>query len=151
MKTFSMLLIFSLFFVGCTTQNGFSRFNMSKAQELGANSILSSKVKKGQKVNGIVSVVYLNRVYPHRFKNREVFYLYYYLKNSKKVSYLLNNQKATSITELDENNDFAYLTSVKTKWSKYYLVEFKKEGDTLRFQFNSGDFSSDTLIFEKDQ
>ena len=151
MKTFLMLLVFSIFFVGCSSKNGFSRFNLNPEQEIAADSILSSKVKKGEDVNGIVSVVYLNKVYPNVFKEREAFYVYYYLKNPKKVSYLLNKQEATYITELDENNDFAYLTSIKTKWNKYYLVEFKKQGDKLKFKFNSGDFSSDTLIFEKDE
>jgi len=151
MKSFVMFLVFSIFFVGCSSKNGFTRFNMNPEQELGADSILSSKVKKGDNVNGIVSVVYLNKVYPNVFKEREVFYVYYYLKNYKKISYQLNKQKATYITELDENNDFAYLTSIKTKWSKYYLVEFKKQGDILKFQFNNGDFSSDILIFEKDE
>ena len=151
MKTFLIFLVFSIFFAGCSSKNGFTRFNMNQEQELGADSILSSKVKKGENVNGIVSVVYLNKVYPGVFKDKEVFYLYYYLKDSKKISYSLNKQKATYITELDENNDFAYLTSIKTKWSKYYLVEFKKQGDILKFQFNNGDFSSDILVFEKDE
>jgi len=151
MKTFLFFLVFSIFFIGCSSKNGFSRFNLSHEQELGADSILSSKVKKGNEVNGIVSVVYLNKIYPDVFKEKEVFYVYYYLKKSQKISYTLNQQKATYITELNENNEFATLTSIKTKWSKYYLVEFKKQGDRLKFKFNNGDFSSDTLVFEKDE
>ena len=151
MKTFLFFLVFSIVLIGCSTKNGFSRFDMSHKQELGADSILSSKVKKGRDVNGIVSVVYLNKVYPDLFNDKEVFYVNYYLKKSKNISFLLNQQKATTIKELDVNNDFTYLTSIKTKWSKYYLVEFKKQGNELKFKFNNGDFSSDTLIFEKDE
>lgn len=152
MKTFLVFLIFLIFFAGCAQKSAFSRFKMSEKQELGIDSLMNSKVHKGNIVDGVVSVVYLNKVYPETYKENEVFYVYMYLKNKKnRLSFKLNGEEAISIKELPAKNEFTYLTSIDTKWNKYYLVKFKKQDDILKFLFESGQFSSDLLVFEKDE
>jgi hypothetical protein len=152
MKTFLVFLVFSIFFAGCAGKNAFSRFNMSEKQELGANSLMNSKIYKGKRVDGVVSVIYLNKVYPQKYQKDEFFYVYLYLKNrDNHLSFKLNNEEAISAQELLVKNKFNFLTSVDVKWNKYYLVKFKKQGDILKFALDSGPFSSDLLVFEKDE
>ena len=152
MKIFLMFFIFGVIITGCSQKNAFTKFNMSKSQELGADSILSSKVQREDEVDGIVSVVYLNKVSPESFYRDEYFYLYYYVKNKESnVTFLLNDQEATSAEELPTSNKFSYLTSIETKWNKYYLLKFKEQGDVLKLIFKSDDFVSNPLVFEKDE
>ena len=152
MKTFFIFLVFSILFAGCSNKNAFSRFNMSETQELGADSILNSKIKMGEETNGIVSVVYLNKVSPQTYKQDEYFYVYSYLKDKNATpSFFLNKQEATSVEELPSSNQFTHLTSIDTKWNKYYLIRFAKQGDILKFVLESGQSSSDPLVFEKDE
>ncbi len=152
MKTLWLTLIFFVLFSGCADKNAFEKFHMSEKEELGADAILNSKVKNAQEVNGIVSVVYLNRVYPKNFPDNEVFYVNFYLKNkSKDFSFWLNGEKSIFTQELKRDNFYAYLTPLKTKWSKYYLVKFKKQKDILSFSLHNDSFSSNPLVFEKDE
>ena len=152
MKTLWLALIFSVLFSGCADKNAFEKFHMSGKEERGVEAFLNSKVKNGQKVNGIVSVVYLNRVYPKTFQEDEVFYVNFYLKDkSKDFSFWLNGEKSIFAQELEVNNIYSYLTPLKTKWSKYYLVKFKKQKDILTFSFHNGEFLSNPLVFEKDE
>ena len=152
MKTFLVFLVFSIFFEGCAEKSAFSRFNMSEKQERGVDSLMNSKIRNGNRVEGVVSVIYLNKVYPGTYQNDEFFYVYMYLKNrDSNLSFILNNEKAISVKKLPVKNEFNYLTSIDTKWNKYYLVKFKKQGDILKFLLESGQSSSDLLVFEKDE
>ena len=152
MKIFVLLLGFLLFLNGCSQNNAFTRFHMTPEQELGSDSILKSKVKKGDINDGLVSVVYLNRIYPKKYTDAEYFYVYFYLKTKKeKPLFLLNAHQALKIKELQRVNEFTNLTSIETKWNKYYLVSFAPQKDKLNFSFESGPFSSDLLMFEKDE
>ncbi len=152
MKTFLVFIVILVFFAGCAEKSAFSRFGMSEKQELGIDSLMNSKVHKGKIVDGVVSVIYLNKVYPKKYKGDEYFYVYLYLKGKdKKPTFKLNDTKAISIKELSSENEFTYLTSTDVKWNKYYLVKFKKQGDILNFLLENGQFSSDLLVFEKDE
>jgi len=152
MKTLWLTLIFVVLFSGCADKNAFEKFHMNAKEERGVDALLNSKVKNAHKVNGIVSVVYLNRVYPDTFKEDEVFYVSFYLKDkSKEFSFWLNGEKSILAQELERNNIYSYLTPLKTKWSKYYLVKFKKQKDILTFSLHNDSFSSNPLVFEKDE
>ena len=152
MKTLWILLTFLTFFAGCSQNNAFSRFHMSSKQELRNDSILSSKVKNGTQVDGVVSVIYLNKVDPTRFNTDEYFYVSYYLKDTNpNVKFLLNKEEANSISQVKNDKTLAYLSPVKTKWNKYYIVKFKPQKDILSFVLENGQFSSDSLVFEKDE
>ena len=125
---------------------------MSEKEELGTDSVLNSKVKNGKEVNGIVSVVYLNKVYPEKSLEEEVFYVNFFVKDKTQTfSFILNEEKSISAEELQTKNPYSFLTPLNTKWSKYYLVKFKKQKDILNFVFRNGSFESDLLVFEKDQ
>ncbi len=152
MKTFTIILTFLVLVSGCASRNAFEDFNMSKEQELSANALQRSKIKFEDKVNGIVSVIYLNFVSPQEYNDDEYFYVYAYVKNKNYESrFLLNGKAPVSIKELPSKNDFTNLTLIDNKWSKYYLVRFAQQGDKLNFVFETGPYSSDTLEFEKDE
>ena len=152
MKTFTIILTFLLLISGCASKNAFEQFEMSKKQELSANALARSKVKFGEKVNGIVSTIYLNFVSPQEYKDGEYFYVYAYLKNKNyDFRFLLNGEEPQSLTELPSTNQFTELTSIDNEWSKYYLVKFAKQEDKLSFVFENGPYSSDILKFEKDE
>jgi hypothetical protein len=152
MKTLWLLLTFLVLFSGCADKNAFAKFHMNEKEELGADSILNSKVKNAQNINGIVSVIYLNKVYPEKFTNEEVFYVNFYLKEKRKdFSFTLNKEKPISTQKLLVQNHYSFLTPLNTEWSRYYLVKFKKQKDILTFVFHNDSFGSDPLVFEKDE
>jgi hypothetical protein len=153
MKTFLILLTFLIIFGACSRNNAFDRFHMNPDQERTLNSLQSSKIKYKNRVNGSVHVVYLNQVDPEKYINAEVFYIYMYLKDkSEPVSFSLNGeQPSLSVRELTSNNEFTALTSVDTQWNRYYIVSFAEQGDILKFKVKNGVFTSNTMLFEKDE
>ena len=152
MKILWLSLTFVVLFSGCADKNAFSKFNMSEKEELGTDSLLNSKVRKGEEVDGIVSVIYLNKVYPDKLTENETFYVNFFVKDKTQgFSFTLNGEKAIITEELKSQNPYSFLTPLHTSWSKYYLVQFKKQKDILNFVFHSGLFESDTLVFEKDE
>jgi hypothetical protein len=152
MKTFLTILLFSILFDGCAQQNAFEKFKLSHVRELSENSIETLKIKNGDKVAGIINVVYLNKVLPKLYKGNEYFYVYYYLgdKNAT-VSFTLNSKPSLLQEELKPQNEFSYLTSFDAPWSKYYLVGFKKEGNLLNLKIETNKGANATLKFVKDK
>jgi len=152
MKTFTIILTFLVLISGCASKNAFEQFQMSEKQELSANALSRSKIKYGEKVNGIVSTIYLNFVSPEKYSDGEYFYVYAYLKNKNYTfRFLLNDKEPISVKELPRKNAFTELTSIDSEWNKYYLVKFEEQGDKLNFVFENGPYTSDTLKFEKDE
>ena len=152
MKTFTIILTFLVLISGCASKNAFEQFEMSEKQELSANALARSKIKYADKVNGIVSTVYLNFVSPEEYTDGEYFYVYTYLKNKNyEFHFLLNDKEPISIEELPRKNAFTELTSIDNEWNRYYLLKFEEQGDKLNFVFENGPYSSDILKFEKDE
>ncbi|WP_321778325.1 hypothetical protein [Sulfurimonas sp.] len=163
MKYTLPIIIFSLLFFGCADKNAFSKFNMQKTQELSAANSQSSKVKTGENIDGIVSAIYLNKVYPNIYTVNEYFYVFLYLKDEKKMynpnstddiklTIKLNNKLPIKVEELSNENKFSYLASVKNEWQRYYLLAYKKDvNSTLNLALESGLSSSDKLVFQKDE
>ena len=152
MKTFGIILLLTILFSACAQQNAFERFNFSKTKELSEDSIQSFKMKKGDKVDGIVNVIYLNKVLPDIYKGNEYFYVYYYVKDKNaSVNFTLNNKISMLREELPPKNDFSYLTSFSVPWNKYYLLGFAKQGNTLQLKASSSQGASATLKFIKDK
>ena len=153
MRYFLFILGITLFFSGCSEKNAFSRFNLSENQEFGINSIQSSKLQDKDKVGGIVSVVYLNEVYPKRTQKSEVFYVSLYLKDQTSTPiFTLNGHKPNVwIEQLPSDNEYAHLVNEHIAWNKHYVVSFAPQGDTLTFKITSGTYHSSNIIFKKDE
>lgn len=134
MKTAYIFLIL-LFMSGCSSKNAFYYFDLSKEQQLSAQSFKRVKLLKNDDVIGTFSSVYLNEVYPDRFNKNEYFLVYVYMKDeSKKYEIKLDSQKSLKIKELDYNNRFSKLIREKNKWVKYYLVSFEEQDNFLNLE-----------------
>jgi hypothetical protein len=152
MKTFLIISLLTIIFNGCTTHNAFDKFNITPTRELSEDSIQSFKLKHNNKVDGIVSVVYLNKVLPKLYKNNEYFYVYFYVKDKNtSVTFTLNGQPSMLREKLKANNEFSYLTSFDAFWSKYYLIGFKEQGNVLDLNVSTSKAAEATLKFVKDE
>jgi len=152
MKTFLIIFFLILLLDNCSDKNAFDNFNLSKAKELSEDSIQTLKIKQGNKIAGIVNVIYLNKVLPKLYKENEYFYIYYYMKDQNAtVNFTLNEKPSLLLEELPARNKFSYLTSFSAPWSKYYLVGFKKQGNILKLQMSSNNAANVTVKFVKDK
>lgn len=162
MKYFFLFTAFILFFTGCSHNNAFSKFKMTKEQELSISSLQSSKIKSGEKIDGVFSAIYLNEVYPDVFNQNEYFYIYLYLKNKEKMYnpnsldetklvVKLNGKTPIKVKELPKENQFSHLTSTKNEWNRYYIVAFKESGKQLSLVIENAKSSSATLNYKKDE
>ena len=152
MKTFLIILFLGLLFNGCAKKNAFEKFNLSATKELSEDNIQSLKIKQGNKVAGIINIIYLNKVFPDLYKENEYFYVYYYMKDKNAtVHFELNGEPSLLREELPVQNEFTYLTSFEAPWSKYYLLGFKKQGNVLKLSIHSNTAASATVEFVKDK
>ncbi len=162
MKYFITTLTILLLLSGCSKNNAFDKFQLDKVQELSINSLQSSKIKIGDSVNGIVSAIYLNEVYPEQFNHNEYFFVYVYLKEDAKmydpniqndygIILKLNNQKPIKIKKLPAENRFTHLVSIKNGWNSYYLIAFDKhDNNDISLVLENGQFFSDPLSYQKE-
>lgn len=160
MKVFFIILIFSVFFTGCSRKNAFYEFKMSKAQELSISSIQSSKIlSKDGKVNGLFSAIYLNEVYPEIYNEEEYFFVFFFTKDAKELydqsnpidgnlKLTLNSQLPDKIEKLPSDNNFSHLIDTKNNWNGYYLVTFKK-ADSISLVLQNDTLSSSVLKYKK--
>ena len=162
MKFFLIFILFTILLTGCADKNAFSKFNMTTAQGLSESSLQSSKIKSNKQIDGVFSVIYLNEVYPNIYFKNEYFYVYFYLKNKKKMynpnllediglTLKLNSQLPIKIKQLPPANKFSHLVTTKNEWNSYYLVAFKEQkSKKLSIVLENGQSSSDPLIYQKD-
>jgi len=152
MKAFLPITLSILLFSACSEHNAFKEFNISKTKELSEDSIQTFKVKRDGKVDGIVSVIYLNKVFPQKYRGNEFFYVNYYIKDKNaSVDFTLNTKPVLTSKELQPDNEFTYLTSFNAPWSHYYLLEFPKEGNVLKLKLKTAKAANATLTFIKDK
>ena len=163
MRYILTILTFSLLFLGCAEKNAFTKFNMQEDQELSAASLQGAKVKMGENIDGIISAIYLNKVYPNVYTGNEYFYVYLYLKNGQemynpntlddiKLSMKLNGKLPVKIKQLDAKNKFSHLAFVKSPWRRYFLVAFEQTStSTINLVLETDQSSSDALTYQKDE
>ncbi len=151
MKTIYILSI--LFIIsGCSSKNAFSNFELSKAQELSLQSFKRVKLISNDQVVGTFSSIYLNEVYPQRFNQSEYFLIYVYMKDSEvDYKFKLNSKQLLKIKELEHYNRFTPLTRESSKWSRYYLVSFEQQGNSLNLELHSGSSKLSTINYKKSE
>lgn len=161
MRNILTILTFSLLFIGCVDKNAFSKFDMQPDQELSAMSLQESKIQMDKNIEGVVSAIYLNEVYPNIYTQNEYFYVYFYLKDKKemhdtnsldeiKLTMKLNGKLPVKIKKLDANNKFSHLISDYSEWRKYFLVAFKKDKKNIINLVLETDLSSSgALTYQK--
>lgn len=150
--------MFLIFFTGCSQKNAFVKFNMNKDEERSVSSLQTSQIiDKSGEIAGVISVVYLNEIYPKKFNKYDSFYIYIYMKDSKNINFIdpkinleMNEQVPVNSTELPNNNEFTHLVNIKNSWNRYYLVEFERDCNTLNLIFDNGLSLSNILKYQKD-
>ena len=155
MKYILTSLIIMILFSSCATKSAFSKFDMDEKQELSASSLQSSKISSKDGVDGVVSAIYLNEIYPEEFNEYESFYVYLYLKRGRPdFTIKLNGELPLNIEKLPYDNKFAHLVSTDNDWNKYYLVTFGKDDSNstkLNIVVESGESSSAVLNFKNEK
>ena len=152
MKYIILTFIIMLSFSGCSKNNAFDNFDLTKNQEKSMNSLQSSRIFYKQNSDGIFSAIYLNNIYPKKFKDEEYFFVYFYTKSkAKNIKLKLNNILAIKMQKLPSENEFTDLVKTKTNWNNYYLVTFKKQDKkNLNLTFENYPYTSDQLVYLKD-
>lgn len=150
MKTFLISTAILVTFLGCSHNNAFDRFEMSKTRELSEENIQSAKITQGDEVGGVVTAVYLNKIYPHLYKDAEYFYIYLNLQEkTQETQFILNNLPSLLVEELNSTNEYTELTLFDAEWKRYYLVGFKEGKGNLKLHVKNGEYSSSVLTFKK--
>jgi len=151
MKTFLITILFLAIFTSCSKNNAFSYFEIDQKQAKSEDSLQSSKFFDGTNSKGILSVIYLNRVLPDNYNDREYFYIYLYTKKeAAEVEFLLNGEEPLEIKKLKPLNEFSDLTSFKGDWQRYYLVAFKTNSEVLTLIAKTPQSTTREIIFKKD-
>ena len=150
MKNLLAILLLFIIFSGCSQKNAFKRFHLSSSQELAEDNLQSTKVvNKNNEVIAIVTALHLNKIDPKRYNKYEYFYIYIYDKNrNEKVNFYLNGMPALLQEELPVQNEFTKLTSVHSKWNRYYLLGFTKQQKNLNLKIQFEE-SAATLLFKQ--
>lgn len=153
MKFPTILLTSLLFLSGCSHQNAFTKFELLQDQEAAIASLQSSKLEYNDKVAGVVSVIYLNEVYPKPYNGEEYFLLSLYLKEGEKeIQVQLNNKKPLKIKQLSHTNRLSHLSGTQNVWSRYYLVAFQEQSsDKLSLVLKEGTYTSKNIVFRKNK
>ena len=151
MRFFLLLSIFLLFSAGCSSNNAFSSFNITQYQERAEDVIESSRILKDGITKGFVTIVYLNRVYPERYKKEEHFYISFYIQGSdESVNFILNKERPLLVKKLEKGNSFANLLSQERDWQNYYHVVFEKtQKEKMQLTLTSKGYSSKITLYKE--
>jgi hypothetical protein len=128
---------------------------MTKDEQITASNLQTSKITtKDEDINGIISAVYLNEIYPDIYNDNEYFFVYSYIKDkssllSNSLNIQLNTHPYIDIRELPKESRFSNLVSTASEWNKHYLVTFEKEDNsTLELRYIDEESSSSSLIYK---
>ncbi len=139
-------------FGGCADKDAFSKFKLGEDEESAFDNTVFAKVLKGNKVYAVASAIYLNKVYPKRYKE-DTFYIIVFGKDKKflqNISLTLNGEKVRFLEKLPPQNEYAHLLHINNQWSSYYLAKFppQKKG-TLSLKIILSNKAEATLTFQK--
>ena len=151
MKYFLITLTFLLFMSGCSYQTAFSKFNMTKEEQLLAANTQSSKIESKNGIDGVFTAIYLNNVYKKTYFGDDYFFVSVYMKNPKTLyDFKLNENLAKETRKIEGLNEFTALMKSKEKWNRYYLVSFKSTKKKINLVLFAKEFSSAQLHYLKD-
>jgi hypothetical protein len=151
MKFFLIFLIVLVLLNGCSKNNAFDHFYMSKKQEITQENIQNIELKKKDKSLGVVNIVYLNNILDDKYKTKEVFYIYMYADiDYDTIIFTLDGKVPSKTKALTPINEFKDLTMESYTWQKYFLVEFEKnENEKMVFEILSDSITPKKLVFGK--
>ena len=149
---FFIVVLVSLSIFGCADKDAYSKFNLTKAQEIAFDNVTLAKITDKGETDGVFSALYLNEIYPKRYDN-DTFYVIFYLKQKERLNdfnITLNEQEPLEVKKLPPNNDYTNLLDIKNDWSHYYLIEFdRSDAKNLKLQIELKNGAKASVDFEK--
>ena len=122
------------FFFGCADKDAYSKFGLLDDEERAFDNVKVVQFRtKEKKSVAVMAAVYLNSVYPQRYKDEERFYLLFIPKEKYLLQQLhmkLNGHPVLKLQKLPSQNEYAHLLNMKARWSDFYLASFAKEDNT---------------------
>ena len=157
--TSSVLLSLSLL-SGCSQQ--FKHYNLDATKESAASSFQSATILGGNKVDLVISAVYLNDVYPQYPLEASYFLVAIYSKNPAEVLFLTGfpydrdnayvlkrgSDSAIFAYQLDDDDPLIELMPIHTRWAKYYYVTYPYRPGIPTLTLTSKDGRSAKMTFK---
>ncbi len=155
----SSILVSLALLSGCSQQ--FKHYNLDATKESAASSFQSATILDGNKVDMVISAVYLNDVYPQYPLDASYFLVAVYSKNPAELLFLTGfpydrdnayvlkrgSDSALSADQLDDDDPLIELMPIHTRWAKYYYVTYPYRPGTPTLILTSKDGRTAKMTF----
>jgi hypothetical protein len=154
MRILPYLLTALLGITGCTTKTPSDTYKMKSTAERAVTSLQTVTVTRGDTVEAIVSGIYLNAVYPERYRNGEYFLIALYdaLDHDILGTLRLNDSVAPlEHEELADGDPLLQLMPIRKAWNRYYLLRFPRQQQAKALTLTPGNdrYVKGALSFQK--
>lgn len=161
MKFYWMALSALLVLSGCSQKGAFDLFRMDENHERAVEQLRTGTIIQSFETKAIFSTLYLNPIYPEKYKGGEYFIgaIYFERDNidNRKWDFdtygytiNMNGQKATVFEELKPNDPRRALIPIQNNWNRYYLIRFDSTAATsLVLKLENNQTGSVSLNYQK--
>ena len=162
MKFFLSIIVAIVSFSGCSGHsNAFDFFKFDTEYEKAISYTQSATLMRSFETKAILSSVYLNKVYPQKYRGKEAFFIALYSTENKDIFYQdadkkaeytlrLNNQAPLSIKPLSKETLLRKEMPIQSAWNHYYLVEFaQSDANILHLTMSDENNESINLQYKK--
>lgn len=163
MKFLSSAMIVVLGLSGCAQKGTFDLFKMDKAHKRSVEQLRTGTIMNSMETNALVSLMYLNPIYPETYNDGEYFVGAFYFKRSDRdikkwnladrgYTLKLNGKDSTSMEELKESDPRRMLIPIQNNWNQYYLIRFDPSPvKTLTLLLENNQTGSVALSYQKEK
>ena len=158
------LLFLSVFMIsGCSRTTAFDFFKMDTEHERAVENMKTGTIVRSFETEAILSTIYLNHVYPEKYKDGEHFFVALYSRedirlyfksglNNNKYNFTCNGEKPIESRELKPGDELRRLMPITNEWNRYYYVSFPKQHtETLDLVLESGLEQKVTISYRIDE
>ncbi len=153
--TFSILLAAALVGgSGCSTKSAYDAFEMDSRSERVLTYLRTATFVREGATEAVISTVYLNAVYPKRYKGGEYFYIALYHEDPEAALQGLRLNKSAApeeVRELEQTDQLYSIMPARNRWQRSFLVRFAMQsGDKLTLTPENGRIGTGALDYRKD-
>jgi hypothetical protein len=154
MRILPYLLTALLGITGCTTKTPSDAYKMESTAERAVTSLQTVTVTRGDTVEAIVSGIYLNAVYPERYRDGEYFLIALYDAFDQNILGTLRLNDGIAPVEhedLADGDPLLQMMPIRKAWDRYYLLRFprQQQAKTLTLTPGNGQCVKGALSFQK--
>ncbi len=162
MRIIVSLLSLLLLFTGCSHTTAFDFFKMDSEHERAVENMQTGTIVRSFETEAILSTIYLNRVYPDKYKDGEHFFAALYSRedirlyfkqglNNNKYKFTCNGETPIEARELKSDDELRRLMPITNEWNRYYYVKFPKQHtESLDLILESGLEETLTITYDLD-